>query len=250
MIFMTKTGQLEMLFNEWKQAQKDEPKKSLKKTMLKGAEIVEYDFFCKDGIVCEEEYKNESIKILFIANEPNVEHKSNIDDGKKPNPESSQLDSFEDYYKSHEDDWSGRLRKRICEILYPSLIDLEEREFPVENGWKNAKKIAFLNLNKRGGKGSIENHLKHYCEYYKDYILKEIDIINPDVIIWLGKGSFKMCSNSVFDNMIDMGDYYRVEINNKDYSLISTFHTSARISDKRRAEDVQKKYIKLKPNIS
>lgn len=47
-----------------------------------------------------------------------------------------------------------------------------------------------------------------------------------------------------------MGDYYRVEINDKDYSLISTFHTSARISDKRRAEDVQKKYIKLKHNIS
>lgn len=32
---MTKTGQLEMLFNEWKQAQKNEPKESLKKQCSK-----------------------------------------------------------------------------------------------------------------------------------------------------------------------------------------------------------------------
>ena len=44
--------------------------------------------------------------------------------------------------------------------------------------------IAYINLNKRGGFGST-NHarLKHYVNEYKCYISKEIEIINPDIIV-------------------------------------------------------------------
>lgn len=247
---MSKTDQLESLFDKWREMQKNEPKESLQNTMLKDAKIVEYNFFCKDGIVCEKEYDNEPVKVLFIANEPNIENKSNIVNGKKPNPESSQLNSFIEYYESHKDDWSGKLRKRICEILFPSIINLEENEFPVKNGWENAKKIAFMNLNKRGGNGSIADHLKHYCEYYKEYINREICIIDPDVIIWLGKNSFDMCFNTVFNNFKSMDDYYCVTIDDNDmkktYPLICTYHTSARKSDVNRAMDIQNKYKKIK----
>ena len=73
---MSKTDQLESLFDKWREMQKNEPKESLQNTMLKDAKIVEYNFFCKDGIVCEKEYDNAPVKVLFIANEQNIENKS------------------------------------------------------------------------------------------------------------------------------------------------------------------------------
>lgn len=247
-VIVSKSELLNALFIEWRQKQINEPKESLTKTTLKNVKAIKYNFFCEDGIICEEQFEKEKIKVLFISNESNTENKSNFKNGQSPSPESSRIKDFEEYFNSHKDDWSGKMRKRICEILYAALMDLSETEFPVADGWKNAKKIAFMNLNKRGGKGSIENHLYHYCKYYKQLILKEINIINPDIIVWIGKSSFNMCAQTVFgkDNIENKGDCFFVTINcddtNKLYPLICTFHTSSRISNIKRAKDIQNKY--------
>ncbi|MCH5320215.1 MAG: hypothetical protein J1E36_00530, partial [Eubacterium sp.] len=199
----TKTEQLERLFEEWQQEQINEPKETLDKTMLKDAKIVRFNSFCKDGIICEEQFEKEKIKVLFIGNEPNIDNKKDIEDWKKGKEfplVTSQISDFNNYFDEHHDDWTGKLRQRICEVIYPAMLEPHKNAFPVENGWVNAKKIAFMNLNKRGGKGNIEDHLKNYCNEYKEYIKKEISIINPDIIIWLGKSSFDMCNNTLFDN--------------------------------------------------
>ena len=45
-----------------------------------------------------------------------------------------------------------------------------------------------MNINKRGG-GSIcdMRRLNAYAELYKDYIIKEVQIIKPEIVIFLGK---------------------------------------------------------------
>ena len=240
---MSKTSELNRLFKIWQQKQKKETPESLEKTMLKNTKTILPCFFCEDGIICEDQYNSEVVKTLFITNEPNIEGQENID------PISSRIKNFKDYKNSHQDDWRGKLRQRICEILYPAITNTNETYFPVNDGYDNATKIAFMNLNKRGGKGNTEKHLKEYCDYYKKEIIEEIKIIDPCVIIWLGKKSFNMCASVLFDNIIDCDNYWIVTIDNRNIPLISTYHTSARISAEKRAEDIKNKYKSIKDNI-
>lgn len=252
----TKTEQLERLFVEWQQKQIDESKDSLDKTMLKDAKIVRFNSFCKDGIICEEQFDKEKVKILFIGNEPNIDNEDDIKEWKKGKVfplVTSQIESFTDYYKDekHYDEWRGKLRQRICEIIYPAMLEPHENVFPVENGWVNAKKIAFMNLNKRGGKGSIEDYLQYYCKKYVKEIIEEINIIKPDVIVWLGKGSFDMCSNTLFGNNCRQIDNCCFLVKIKDYTipLILTHHTSSRISSQKRGDIVRAAYGNYKKTL-
>ena len=252
---MTKTDQLNDLFNEWKKKQVDEDDDSLKLTMLQGGNVVEKDFFCADGIICEEEFDNEKSKVLFIANEPNIEDKSNIVDGKKPQSESSQIDEFIKYYDSHHDDWRGKLRKKICEIIYPAVIDFNAIVFPVDKGWENAKKIAFMNLNKRGGTSNIGKYLKAYCVVYKEQILKEILYINPDIIVWLGKSSFELCADDLFDEIEKKNGCVLVKSQGSIFPVIITYHPSygviqsTHITEQMRGEFARKEAEKYKEYI-
>lgn len=150
---MNKTEKLDSLFNKWI---KNFPK-------YKGK-------IYRDGIVNEPEYERQSTKLLFIAKEPN-------------DPEQTE-DDFREW-------WSEKVKytfsHRICEWAYGILNDFP----PLSNlPYVNLKrievmsKIAFMNLKKSGGKASanhdiIEETLK---EEYK-YILEEINIISPDVIV-------------------------------------------------------------------
>lgn len=249
----TKTEQLEELFKKWQTKQNNEHEESLENTMLKDREIVQQDFFCADGIICEKQFETEEVKVLFIANEPNMEseeYKKNKRDGEIIPSKSSQIEDFIEYRKEQKDDWTGKLRQRICEIIYPAMMtEADIKSFPISGGWDNALKIAFMNLNKRGGKGNVEKHLKHYCAYYKDEIVREIQIIDPDIIIWLGKGSFSSCARKVFENTSSdwkESTFYNVitesEILTKEYSLICTYHPSARPSLENRVNDIRNKY--------
>ena len=47
---------------------------------------------------------------------------------------------------------------------------------------------AYININKRGGDSACDmNRLKTYAETYRDFIVKEVEIINPEIVIFLGK---------------------------------------------------------------
>ena len=75
-------------------------------------------------------------------------------------------------------EWENHLHNKI-ETKYTKFISywLKKSNF-------NNCNIAYMNLNKRGGFGSTNfAHLKHYVVKYRGYILKEIEIINPDIIV-------------------------------------------------------------------
>ena len=51
-------------------------------------------------------------------------------------------------------------------------------------------KVAYMNINKMGGSDNTNGKdLDNYFYEYKDYIFKEIDLLNPSVIVVMTKGS-------------------------------------------------------------
>ena len=101
------------------------------------------------------------------------------------------------------------------------------------------KQIAFMNINKRGGSSSTDfKELNKYAEKYKEFIKREIEIINPDYIICCG--SYWQIIDHVYDyfkskkewgnrkkSEPDIDMYYKLNIKGKIVPAFNVFHPSA-----------------------
>lgn len=68
------------------------------------------------------------------------------------------------------------------------IIDYINKEFEPENEDIELKNCAYMNINKKGGSSSCDfNFLNEYAKEYKEFIIKEIEILNPKRIVILGK---------------------------------------------------------------
>lgn len=88
--------------------------------------------------------------------------------------------------------------------------------------------FAFMNLNKRGGTNSSGpgEHIEEYCKYYANYINKEIEIIDSDIIIWLGVNTFDLRLPEKYLHASASGDKVILKLNGKLVSIIRMWHTS------------------------
>jgi len=150
---VTKTEQLNLLFQRWQQ------------------ECPEYQGkFHKDGIVNEETYLGQNPKVLFIAKEPN-------------NPDQGEFD-FREW-------WAEEVKygfaHRVCEWAFgfsggfPPLENLSNSN---EERIQVMRRIAFMNLKKTGGSSYADSDLiMGVVERERQFLQAEISVINPDVII-------------------------------------------------------------------
>lgn len=225
----SKTQELENLFQEWKNEQAQESDENFKYT--KGnTQYVTKNYFCEDGIINESVFKQEKVKVLFITNESNDDSVKNVDD---------KLDrraDFNDYYVSHKDRWGGKLRERVC-ALY-KVITQDNPAFTGyydDNAYEAALRFALMNVNKRGGLETIKdsnkaygkaNHMEEYCKIYHAYIKREIEIIDPDIIVWLGVETYDMgIPIKYLDAYSENGKVY-MRMNNKRVPVLRMWHTS------------------------
>ena len=219
---LSKTKRIEILFEKWKEKQNDESKESLLITMVVGGKITK-DNFCKDGIIDDETYENEKRKILFITNEANDEEYS-CEDIKV----SSRVKDFIDYYETGHDCWKGKMRERICE-LYKVAAEIGKEDISNQDA---ALHFAFMNINKRGGGNSINNkdnkgkHIEEYCNYYREEIKNEIEIIDPDLIVWCGINTFDMGLHIKYLGAFVENNHALVCLNEKRVPIIRMWHTS------------------------
>ena len=150
---MNKTEKLDSLFDKWIE---DFPK-------YKGK-------FNRDGIINEHEYERQSTKLLFLAKEPN-------------DPKQSEGDFREWWSKGVKYSFSHR----ICEWAYGLLNDFPpvvNLPYSDEKRKEVMAKIAFMNLKKSGGKASADHDaIAQTLKEEQKYILEEINIISPEVII-------------------------------------------------------------------
>ena len=164
---MTKMNKapLDSLFEEWKQ-------------QICKDEVLRARPFIKDGIIDDTVYNKQKIKTLFVSNE------SNIDGYFDLNTDYDIRTDFKIYAKTGCDNWRGKLRERVS-CLYQVVVNSYNNS-PCEY----AKSFAFINLNKTGGGNQIDNRIQYFCERYKEYIRKEIELIHPNLIVWLGCNTF------------------------------------------------------------
>lgn len=215
----SKTEELNELFEEWIENQKDK--------IEKGKKL--HKFFAKDGIICEEEYRKSGTRILFILKEPNI-MKDLIDENYDDDQRIFYNDFFNNkfYDEINIEDGNRELKAiRNDTLIKRGILEVKENEneknyyypfdnIPVKQKEKIArmaeylinqnitddyetlkkalKQIAFMNLNKSGGDAtSDKNYFLDYCmneDFFKN-ICKEIKIINPEIIVFIGAKSYK-----------------------------------------------------------
>lgn len=158
-----KCSTLNQLFEIWKQAHKDESDDSFLETYFKD-DRGKKRIFSKDGFLGE----NEKAKVLFVCREPHI-----------GDNEDSCNEKNGDYFWVKE--YAVKNKKtKYYNLLIKCLADLNI-EYSIEE-------CAYININKRGGGRECNmNKLKAYAEHYKDFIVKEVKIVNPEVVVFLGK---------------------------------------------------------------
>ena len=158
---MTKTEKLDALFERWQE------------------EFPEYKGkFVKDGIIAEEVFEKQELKLLFVAKESN-------------DPDQTEGD-FREW-------WSMEVKymfsHRICEWAFGLLKGfppLTELSYENQERIRVMKSIAFMNLKKIGGKANADYEaIENTIVRERHLILEEIEIIEPDVIVGgVGKSEF------------------------------------------------------------
>lgn len=214
---MNKSDQLSVLFNEWKKAQEYEPDNIWKNT--RSGNNITKKHFRIDGIINEEVFKQEKRKVLFISNEANDDEYSAKTD---INP--SNIYDYYHYYKTGYDSWKGKMRERTSAI-YKVVAGYDINDISNSDA---ALHYAIMDLNKRGGGPDVKgaNHIEAYCRYYKDFILKEINIINPDIVIWLGTKTYDLELHSKYLGAEKLGEKHFFNISGKKVPILRMWHTS------------------------
>ena len=198
----TRTQKLNELFAEWKQRTGEEAKR-----------------MCLDGIVCEDNYERVKPKLLFVAKEPN-------------NPEGQGVDLRKAFSKVVKYTFS----KRLCEWAYgvwncfPPLSGFDA--LAEADKLEVMHSISFMNLKKVGGTGLADlEKIRSVTNRDKDLLLRQIKIIDPDVII----GGVGVRDSSLLPLLFpdiefqDCGFYIRVA-RVKYARVIEFYHPSYRVS--------------------
>lgn len=109
--------------------------------------------------------------------------------------------------------------------------------------------MVVTNINKRGGNNQIGDgkHINNYCNLYKEFIEKEIKLIAPDLIVWLGIKTYNMnLLQNIGANY--KGDILFINVNGKDVPIMKMWHTSYYRASKKclsNYNEVEKEYMSI-----
>lgn len=181
--------------------------------------------FIKDGMISPQDYQG---KILFLLKESNEQKTCNEGEpiGKK--------DQIKEWF------YEANINKnRLCTLMRKMAhISSAIYEFPCTD-IEALKQVAYMNINKRGG-GSYTSAkiLEKYADEYRDQIMREIEILNPDYVLCCGitdKSVFDILKNNVYEkkdcnelSLIKEFSCFTKQIKNKNTLFIKLPHLSAR----------------------
>lgn len=153
-----------------------------------------------DGILNLEAYNNANPRILWILKEANwgdeyeglEEYKEGLSDNDIQSILKKQLEYFNGYYKdvTQYSKWKSTF-KNICYITY-GVLQKEYKWDDIPDIDNNAKideeyylsNVAFINVKKvPGNRDSNKSEISKSYDRHKEFIHRQIDLINPDIII-------------------------------------------------------------------
>ncbi len=124
----------------------------------------------------------------------------------------------------------------IFQICNNKIVPSIQEAYDYNNQIKafREKPYAIINVKKKVGKGSVTDKVvKDYVEKYKEYIRKELDILNPDLILCCGGRNgrmFELAQKNIYAEYsfeqiaTNSSIYYCKEAN---LSLLRAYHPSA-----------------------
>ncbi|MCQ2459591.1 MAG: hypothetical protein MJ081_04370 [Ruminococcus sp.] len=194
------------LFNLWRKAHNEEIDNDDKtyidyKTYHKGEVYlpIEKNTIIADGYISEEDYCNSKIKVLFVLREANiVMHRK--DEIQKPN-ERTQKGFYFNYIndlKSNRPKQQEKMARMSFYLQHPELLE-ENRRTPNAEELKIAlKSSGYMNINKRGGGNFVDWKIfDNYYNKYKEFIEKQINIMNPDYIVLIGNNNYEIFGDAI-----------------------------------------------------
>lgn len=213
-----KMTDLESLFIEWEKAQQNEPD-WLWEITNGGNHNIGKNHFRRDGIIDEDTFRNERVKVLFISSEAN-----DNDYSAAVHEKMNTVEDYRKYYRTGIDDWEGQMRVRIAE-MYKLICGIERKSLANNEA---ANRFAVMDINKRGGGSSIKGgkHLNAYCRYYAPFIRKEIEIIDPDIVAIIGKNLYHLDFHRRYLGAIEEDRKCYFELNGKRVPILSLYQTS------------------------
>lgn len=193
------------LFELWKEAQAVE--EGWEETTVTGEDSEKFrKQFTKDGIIDTDVYAKADCKVLVVLKEANLENEMAKKEalGKegdhrvwynefvngKYSPDEKRILCMNQENKlekadndSHQKELIGRMSFLLQNLTNTKKLDgMDPTAEQVQNALKGT---AVMNLNKRGGgKSEDQNIFPIYCDKYNAFIRREIELINPNVIIW------------------------------------------------------------------
>ena len=211
--------EIENLFAEWQARQQKEPYEEYLKY---GAPEIAKDSFTYDGIIDPPVYAKQDTKYLFISKESNIENKN----GPRPFRADGDIFWLRDvcFQKQKPSIFSKSIFSNRLAMFANAIYSLDFER--VNKCHDILNKVAFMNLNKRGGLSeSKRKTIRKYTKKYAGFIKREIDMIKPDIIICCGSG--------LRDLLGEIG------ICSPRYTIIEVYHPSYRISNKRHLEKLK-----------
>lgn len=159
------------------------------------SERPDYNKFCRDGILDESEWDKSNLKILFLLKE-----------------------TFEDYTiiegpcgpggNSHTFWRRMRMWTYIITEIYNDRIPTFEKAYSIKE--EPNKDIAYVNIKKNAQKkknnkesNSVDNDIRSYAIRDKEFLQRQIEIINPNVVLCCS--TFKFC-DIIFNNIRRVSD--------------------------------------------
>ena len=151
--------------------------------------------FAPDGIICNEKYFGTNTRVLFIAKECNLSSLAYM------NPICADGKSF--WLQSVLDDptiprsRAGSRFVNSLSTLYNALKAYRQGQHAdVCTDNEPLKEIAYINLNKRGGKSTSKYYiLESYVKYYQEYLRKQIQLIDASLIVCCGNDVKRLVDN-------------------------------------------------------
>jgi len=166
---MERNDKIDKLFKKW-------PKEGIHK-------------FERDGIVDEPEWNRQEIKMLYVlkeAHDPPVIGKPFEEIDKREFYYNGAFDGENVYFNTFRllSKWSYGICNNFC-----SWHDIEKIDFNTCDSmapW--LRKAAIINIKKHGGHSSSEYPIiRQYADDHRDLIKKQIELIEPDIIVGGGK---------------------------------------------------------------
>ncbi len=180
---------LESLFAVWQEAHRNEKNYEL---TFPGKGTLPEEFrnnWTDDGYLSD---NKDDIDILFILKEPN---------------EQGSIDKKDEKVFGHKEFWIknniNNFKSSICRRAYLTAKKIIGNDLTKET-W--IYKAAIMNLNKRGGYKRTDNRkITNYVKTYKGFITKQIEIINPKIIVF-------MCGVDYSKELIDILNVSKYEV--------------------------------------